>query len=204
MRNLILKMSISVDGYVGGPQAGIDWIFDTMDAEATAWTMDAIMKAGLHAMGSQTFYDMVSYWPTSTEPFAAPMNEIPKAVFSRKGLDPARPTSGAARDAVRQRKETAETPALATWTDVPVYTGDLAEEIARLKAQPGKDIVAHGGAGFAQSLVQTGLIDEYMLLVHPVALGEGLRLFPQRVNLRLVSVTAFPKGAVAHVYQPIR
>ncbi|HEX2510307.1 MAG TPA: dihydrofolate reductase family protein, partial [Microvirga sp.] len=69
---------------------------------------------------------------------------------------------------------------------------NLAEEIARLKRQPGKEILAHGGAGFARSLVQLGLVDEYRLLVHPVALGRGLSLFSglsEPVSSRLSSVT---------------
>ncbi len=93
----------------------------------------------------------------------------------------------------------------ATWTDATVASGDLAEEIARLKQQPGKDILAHGGARFAQSLVKLGVIDEYRLLVHPVALGSGLFLFStlaKTIHFTLLSMTAFSAGAVAHVYRP--
>jgi riboflavin biosynthesis pyrimidine reductase len=70
-----------------------------------------------------------------------------------------------------------QTPAVESWRAARVATGDLAEEIARLKREPGKDILAHGGARFAQSLVKNALIDEYQLLIHPVALGRGLPLF---------------------------
>src|SRR5882762_6043023 len=85
-RKLILKMSVSVDGFVGGPNGEIDWIFKSMDDKAAAWTLDKIWQAGVHIMGSRTFYDMAAYWPYSTEPFAAPMNEIPKMVFSKKAV----------------------------------------------------------------------------------------------------------------------
>ncbi len=74
----------------------------------------------------------------------------------------------------------------------------------KLKKQPGKDLIAHGGAGFAQSLVQTGLIDEFWLLTHPVALGHGLPLFSllrKPLYPKLATVTAFSSGAVAHVYR---
>jgi dihydrofolate reductase len=84
--------------------------------------------------------------------------------------------------------------------------GDLAQEITRLKQQPGKDVLAHGGAGFAQSLVGTGLIDEFQFLIHLVALGDGLPLFstlPKPLHLKLVSAKEFDAGAVAHIYQPI-
>jgi dihydrofolate reductase len=79
----------------------------------------------------------------------------------------------------------------------------LAEEVARLKHEPGKDILAHGGAAFAQSLVRLGLVDEYRLLVHPVALGRGLPLFSAiatPLDLELVDLKRFSGGAVAHVY----
>ncbi len=78
MRQLILKMSVSVDGFVGGPNGEIDWIFKSYDAGATAWEVDALWQAGVHIMGSRTFQDMAAYWPTSTEPYAAPMNENPE------------------------------------------------------------------------------------------------------------------------------
>jgi len=78
-------------------------------------------------------------------------------------------------------------------------------EIARLKQEPGKDILAHGGAGFAQSLVLLGLVDEFRLLTHPVALGCGRALFvglSYPLNLQLISSSAFPGGCIAHIYRP--
>lgn len=83
--------------------------------------------------------------------------------------------------------------------------GDLAEEIRRLKEQPGNYILAHGGARFAQSLVASGLVDEYRLGIHPVVLGQGQPLFSglrSSVDLRLISATPFASGAMAIVYQP--
>jgi len=85
MKNLILKMSVSADGFVGGPKGEIDWIFATFSPDAAQWTIDTLWNAGLHLIGSRTYHDMAAWWPTSTEPFAPPMNEIPKAVFSRRG-----------------------------------------------------------------------------------------------------------------------
>ncbi|MFY9737844.1 MAG: dihydrofolate reductase family protein [Candidatus Cybelea sp.] len=91
-----------------------------------------------------------------------------------------------------------------SWTEPTLANGELAEEIAALKEQPGKDLLAHGGAGFAQSLVATGLIDEYRLLVHPVVLGKGMPVFSglaKPLNLLLVNATEF-EGPVALVYHP--
>ncbi len=101
MRALILKMSVSIDGFVGSADGGVKWIFDTQDDEAAAWTVRTVWDASLHIMGSRTFHDMAAYWPTSTGVFAPPMNQIPKAVFSRRGtvVLKAPDTTAALRDA---------------------------------------------------------------------------------------------------------
>jgi dihydrofolate reductase len=210
MRELILKMSMSIDGFVGTADGGVKWIFDS-DREAIAWTVETVWNASLHIMGSKTFRDMAAYWPTSTEVFAPPMNQIPKAVFSRQG--PATPkatgTTAALRDARANARggHSAELqPGAESWTEAYVASGDLTEEITKLKAGDGKPIIAHGGASFARSLVAADLVDQYALLVHPVALGKGLPVFsdlamPRR--LRLISSKAFPKGAVAQIYRRV-
>jgi dihydrofolate reductase len=215
MRKLILKMSISADGFVGGANSEIDWIFPTMDEGAVAWTINSIWRAGAHIMGSRTFHDMASYWPYSDEVYAAPMNSIPKVVFSK---DPSittsavRSTTQAIHDASRASGTNEGAPKSnpateESWRNARVMSGDLASDIARLKSEPGNDIMAHGGASFARSLVRLGLVDEYQLLVHPVALGRGLPIFseiPGRVRLNLISASAFPGGNVAKVYRPAR
>jgi len=161
-------------------------------------------------MGSRTFRDMAAYWPTSTEPFAPPMNEIPKVVFSRGDLQRSNlHRSEATRALADARAQSADAPTRAvpaaeSWMNPRVATGDLADEIARLKQEPGKDVVAHGGAAFARSLLRLGLVDEFCLLTHPVALGRGLPLFvelPAPLDLELLETRAFPRGAVAHVYK---
>lgn len=213
MRKLILKMSVSIDGFVGGPKNEADWIFVSMDEGAVDWTMNSIWQAGVHIMGSRTFHDMASYWPSSNEVYAAPMNEIPKAVFSSNPqvtLPSSRVTTEAVRDATRASGAKAESARAGSaneqsWLNARVMSGDLAADIAQLKSEPGKDIIAHGGASFARSLVRLGLVDEYQLLVHPFALGQGLPIFselPKRMALRLVSASTFPSGAAAHVYRP--
>jgi dihydrofolate reductase len=214
MRKLILKMQISVDGFVGGPNGEVDWVFKSLDQAATDWIVAGIWQAGVHIMGRRTFFDMAAYWPYSTEPYAPPMNEIPKLVFSRHGLDAVRQAelTRAFEDAARQRALLGVDPMPANeavakaWAETPVLTGDLAIEIKRLKQEPGKDIVAHGGASFARSLVKEALIDEYHLIVHPIALGKGLPLFsdlPAPLDLKLVSSTPLDTGAVAQVYRPV-
>jgi dihydrofolate reductase len=212
MRKLILKMSMTIDGFVGGPNGELEWLFKSQSDDGAAWTVKMISQAGAHLMGRKTFHDMAAYWPASTEPFAPQMNEIPKIVFSRKGFKPSEKgeVTAAVKDALRARKggssgAAASLPENArTWKEAQVLTGDLAGEIAKLKKQSGKDLIAHGGAGFAQSLVATGLIDEYWLLTHPVALGRGLPIFSglsKPIDMRLLDSIAFGGGAVAHVYQ---
>lgn len=212
MRKLMMKMSISVDGFVGAADGKIDWIFNTTDKEATAWIVGLCRESGLHIMGSKTFQDMASYWPTATDAFAAPMNEIPKALFTKKGFEGFDPSlTTAAVKSARQYNaargilpSTEQSPAAASWAEARVFQGDPAEGIRQLKAEPGKPILAHGGAAFMRNLIATGLIDEYHLLIHPAALGDGMPIFnglSKPLELKLVDVKVFPGGAAAHTYR---
>src|SRR3954453_8107445 len=104
------------------------------------------------------------------------MNEIPKVVFSNSL-------------------------ASADWPGTTIATGDLADAVTRLKQERGDGyLLAHGGTRFAQSLVETGLIDQYRLVVHPVVLGEGERLFTTPLVIEPMEAVAFSRGAVAHVF----
>lgn len=210
-RKLVLKMSVSLDGFVAGPNGEADWIFRSSGGDdSTAWVLDTLRGAGVHIMGSRSYHDMAAFWPYSDLPIAAPMNDIPKVIFSRTGLKNTRadPSPALAEAKARNAQRHGVTPTAAvlqSWAEPTVAGGDLAEEIRRLKVQPGGYILAHGGARFAQSLVASGLIDEYRLGIHPVALGQGQPLFcalRSPVDLRLVSMTPFASGAVAAVYQP--
>ena len=214
-RKLVLKMSVSLDGFVGGPNGEVDWIFRTMgDPAATDWIVGTLREAGAHMMGSRTYYDMAAFWPFSDMPFAQPMNDIPKIIFSRQGIRDGTQvdrTTQALADAQANRTggRSGVTPTAAvlqSWAAPTVARGDLVEEVLRLKQQPGNFILAHGGAGVAQSLVASRLIDEYRLVIHPVVLGRGLPLFSglrSPADLRLIRVTTFGSGIVAAVYQPV-
>ncbi len=209
MRELVLGMSISLDGFVAGPngEPEADWIL--RGADSTAWIVERLRQAGAIAMGSRSYYDLAAFWPSAESPFAPPMNDKPKIVFSRNGLKAdfvTRALAEAQRDRGGDRHRVTPTEAvLRSWAEPTVACGDLAEEVARLKEQPGDFINALGGARFAQSLVAAGVIDEYRLIVHPVALGRGLPLFSgltQPLRLRLVSRVSFGSGAVGEVYRP--
>ncbi|MFL9483422.1 dihydrofolate reductase family protein [Chitinophagaceae bacterium LWZ2-11] len=194
MRKLMMRMSISMDGFVCDANGKNDWVFKTGDEESLAYSVELGSTPGLIIMGRKSFENMAPYWPTAVGPFAAPMNEIPKAVFTQnKSFDPA-----------HTMKTTEQSPAAASWAGARVFTGNLIEEIKQLKAEPGKPISAIGGAGFMQNLIATGLIDEYHLFVHPVALGAGLPIFSgvtQPLYLKLADVKTFPGGVTAKTFR---
>lgn len=185
-------MSVSIDGFVADVNGKNDWIFKTGDEQSKAWGVAQSRDAGLIIMGRKSFEGMAPYWPKSTDAFAPPMNEIPKAVFTQKGykgFDPGDDRSAAA----------------ASWAQARIFNGDLAEGIRELKAEQGKPIVAIGGAGFMRSLIATGLVDEFTLVTRPVLLGAGLPIFNGLANplyLKLIDVKIFPGGTIAHTYGP--
>jgi dihydrofolate reductase len=176
MASLVLKMSVSLDGYVAPADGSGDWIAAGGSDDALRWNVETVSNAGAHLMGATTYAGMAARWPGDSGPFAKPMNEIPKVVFS-------------------------DSLASADWGETTIAAGDLAEAITRLKQEPsGGYLLAHGGARFARSLVATGLIDEYRLLIHPAVLGAGERIFAAPLTIEPRSTTVFSGGAVAHVF----
>ena len=149
-------------------------------------------------------------WPDSglsKDNFSEVMNSIPKLIFAREGLDASDALiTPRAVKAARNNPEGKAIPnqdIIRSWTHPRVANGDLGEEIAKLKREDGKDIVAYGGASFAQSLIELDVVDDYRFLIHPVILGSGLPVFTRAkklMELELVEARRFPKGAVAHVY----
>lgn len=181
MRDVILYMSMSLDGFVGsdGEHPGMAI---PEGLELKQWKLDRISRAGAHLMGRVTYQEMSSYWPQSDDPYASPMNDIPKVVFSKTLSD-----------------------AEASWPETRVARGELTTEIAAIKAGPGPDVIVWGGGRLAGALAAEDLIDEYRLLVQPLALGRGQALFgqlPESRHLDLVETTPFPSGVVVHVYRP--
>jgi dihydrofolate reductase len=183
MRDVILYMSMSLDGFVDSDREHPGMAVPE-GAELKQWKLDRISKAGAHLMGRITYQQMSSAWPGSGAPYAAPMNDIPKVVFSRTLSD-----------------------AEASWPETRVARGELAAEIAAIKSESGPDVIVWGGGRLAGALAAADLIDEYRLLVQPLVLGRGQALFdqlPQSRHLDLVETTPFPNGVVVHVYRPQR
>ena len=182
MRKLVLQMGISLDGYVArrGKFGAGGWGTPPEDPALQARKLGWIRDAGLHLMGRTTYEEMAGFWPHSDDEYAAPMNDIPKVVFSK-------------------------TLTKADWPQSTIASGDLASEISALKREPGKDLIAWGGAAFAQSLARHHLIDEYRLVVQPVALGDGLPLFAgftEPYVLNLIEAQGYGDGSVLHIYRP--
>jgi dihydrofolate reductase len=181
VRTLILAFYVSLDGKSADGDNGIrDVMMSIQDDEQENYFVEHLWETGTFIMGRTSYEMMAPYWPTSDHPSAKAMNEIPKVVFSR-------------------------TPISTDQWPARIASGDTAQEIAELKAEPGKDIVACGGTTFMQSLIKLGVVDEYRLWVLPAATGKGAPLFPeldQPLNLRLVRSTAFPSGVLELVYAP--
>jgi len=180
MRRLILQTSVSIDGYVAALDGSHPWGEGGEDEAIKRWILDSVWGAGAHLMGRVTYEEMAAFWPTSTSDYARPMNELPKVVFSK-------------------------TLERADWPETRIARGELSDEIARLKREPGSDLIAYGGARLDQALTRLGLVDEYRLMIQPAALGGGLPLFkdlPAPLHLALVEATTYSNGVAIHVYRP--
>lgn len=182
MRKLVLGFYVSVDGKSADGDNGIrDVMMGIDDPEQEEYFVSRLWDAGAFLMGRNTYESMAAFWPGSDHPSAKAMNEIPKVVFSRTLTS----ADG--------------------WPETRIAAGDTAEEIAKLKAEPGKDLVAAGGTSFLHSLIKLGVVDEYRLWVLPAVTGKGAPLFPElpeAVRLTLVKSTAFPSGVLELVYRP--
>jgi dihydrofolate reductase len=176
MASLVLKMSISLDGFVAPPDGSSDWAAAGRSDDGARWTVETLSNAGAHLMGAATYAGWAGYWPGASGPIAEAMNEVPKVVFSNSLTS-------------------------VDWAGTSIVTGDLADAVTRLKQErSGGYLLAQGGVRFARSLVEAGVIDEYRLVVHPVVLGAGERLFTAPLTIEPTSTTVFSGGAVAHVF----
>lgn len=199
-------MSVSADGFVAGPNGEHDWMIPARSEASSQWLADQFGQVGLHAIGHES-WEMAAFWPTATGPFARPMNEIPKAVFSRSGaLSPARleKITAAIKEATKDKD--VDQSVIDSWLKPIVAGKDLVADINRLKAEGGKSINAIGGASFASSLIAAHLVDVFRLAVHPVALGRGLPIFAELENpirFKLEDLKQFETGAVIKIMRPI-
>jgi len=179
MRNVTYSMGMSLDGYIVGPDGRFDWTMP--DAEVFRFHIDEIQEVGVHLMGRR-LYETMLYWETAEEnqsldaaelEWAGLWNPLPKVVFS--------------------------TTLSAVQGNARLASGGLAEEIERLRAEPGEGDIAIGGATLAVEAAALDLIDEYRPWVYPVLVGGGIPYFPhreRRVDLELMETRPFSSGVV--------
>jgi dihydrofolate reductase len=182
-RKVVLKMVVSLDGFATSPDGTHEWMFEFFGEDSGEWNRRALAEAGVHAMGRRSYEIMGPHWAASDGPIATAMNEKPKAVFSR-------------------------TLKTADWGPAEIFGGDLAAEIADLKARDDEGtILVHGGPTFAASLTRLGLVDEYQLTTVPIAIGAGRSPFGElgeHLKLAVVEEQRFRSGALAQILVPKR
>ncbi|TDB92549.1 dihydrofolate reductase family protein [Actinomadura sp. 7K534] len=187
MRSVTYSMAVSLDGYVIGPDGGFQWA--EPDEEVFRFATDEVRDVGVHLMGRR-LYETMLYWETAEQDpktsdlereFIAVWNPLPKVVFSNS------------LSAVRGNARLA--------------SGGLAEEIERLRAEPGEGNIAIGGATLAAEAAALDLIDEYRARVCPVLVGGGTPFFPRHerhVDLELVETRTFASKVVFLHYRVAR
>jgi dihydrofolate reductase len=177
-RQLIYSMGVSLDGFIAGPGGEIDW--SAPDEELHRFHNRQTLELGVHLCGRR-LYEVMLPWESADE----------KPSTSDHGLEFARIWESLPKIVFSHTLETVE-------GNARLASGGVAEEVARLKQEPGKD-VAVGGAGLASSLIRLGLIDEFRLFVSPVVLGGGTPYFPtveRRISLELVETRTFGSRVV--------
>jgi dihydrofolate reductase len=184
MRKVVFMMSMSLDGFMEGPNRELDW--HLVDVEVHNHFNELLSGMGAFLDGRVTYELMADYWPTADED---PANAGPVAEFARIWRD--MPKIVYSRTLER-----------ADW-NTTIVRDVVAEEVMALKAEPGGDLVL-GGADLLTSFRRLDLVDEYRIYVHPVVIGHGkptFEPFDEHLNLRLVETHAFGNGVVLLRYE---
>ena len=199
MRQLIVSEFVTLDGVMeapggepGHPHSG--WVFEYQGPEQIAYKHAEVLAAGILLIGRVTYESFAEAWPTRTGEFADMMNAMPKAVVSSTLTDP-------------------------TWNNTTVLRGDVVEAVTRLKNQPAADdgggnggdtgdggpILVAGSAKLVHTLLDNGLVDELRLMVFPVTIGAGLRVFPETTDKtwwKMSDTQTFPSLVRVDTYRP--
>ena len=188
MRRVVVSEFVTLDGVIEGP--GHDehrdgknaWALRYGSEDQQRYKIAEVFEAGALLLGRMTYQIFAAFWPSAPKDggFADRMNAIPKYVVSTS-LEKA------------------------TWQNTTLIKGDVAGEIAKLKQEPGGDIFIYGSADLVNSLLGHDLIDEFRIMVFPVVLGSGKRLFRDgrdTTDMKLVDTRTFSSGVVVHTYQP--
>lgn len=180
MRKVIVEAEVSLDGVMGGDYEDF-WklISQFHSADVTAYLDDLLFMPDALLLGRETYEGFAQLWPTMEGKMADKINSMPKYVASRTLKEPL------------------------AW-NATLINGDVAEEIRKLKQEPGKSLLQYGVGELTHTMLKQGLVDELRILVYPFTFGEGLRIFEHMgVNtLKLLDTKTFSSGAVVHRYQP--
>ena len=178
MRKVIVTEFITLDGVVEAPEK---WSFPFWNDEIAKFKHDELFASDALLLGRVTYQGFAAAWPSRTDEtgFADRMNSLPKFVVST-------------------------TLEQVEWNNSRLIKENVAEEVSKLKQQPGQNLLIYGSGALVHTLMQHNLIDEYWLLVYPVVLGSGKRLFKDGSNttLKLVETKTFSSGVVLLCYQP--
>jgi len=192
MSNVVVFTNLTLDGVMQAPGRPDEdrrgdfehggWATPYADPVIGSVAAEGIAKGGALLLGRRTYEDFASFWPNQTDnPFTAVLTNTQKYIASTTLEEPL------------------------PWINSTLLKGDVAKEVARLKEQPGKDLVVLGSGELVQSLMRRHLVDEYVLLIHPLVLGSGRRLFTEGgafAALRLVDTKTTTTGVVIATYQP--
>jgi dihydrofolate reductase len=195
MRKLIVNEFLSLDGVMQAPGSPDEdreggfahggWQIPYFDEVFGKVAAEGIAEAGAYLFGRKTYQTMAAFWPSQPDDdmFAATLNGLPKYVASTTLSEPLE------------------------WDNSTLLQSDVAKAVAELKEQNGKDIVVLGSGELVQTLIKNDLVDEFGLMIHPVVLGSGKRLFPDgnpKRPLRLIRSTTSTTGVVIASYAPVR
>jgi dihydrofolate reductase len=190
MRKLIISVNVTLDGFMAGPNCELDWHFNRWTAEMAEIQSKQLSRADTILLGRTTYTAMAAYWsavrsnlcfPRGDLAFADLMNSRQKVVFSRTVKE-------------------------LTWENSVQISGNLGSEVYKLKKLDGNDIIIYGSSKLIGGLIKLGIIDEYILWIHPVMLGTGKPLFGKTKDLtdmRLSNVQQFDTGVVLLHYSRI-
>ena len=185
MRKLKLQVQMSIDGYMAGPENEMEWLEWEWDDELKKYITEITDPVDCILLGRKLAEGFIDYWssnaedPDSMEEGASKMNDTPKIVFTKTIFK-------------------------SEWQRTKLESGDIVEEVTRLKNQDGKDMIVYGGSTFVRTLIEAGLIDELHLFVNPTALGKGIPIFGELKKMRLLTSKQFDCGIIVSCYEPKR
>jgi dihydrofolate reductase len=195
MRMLIVNEGLSIDGVMQGPGAPDEdrsggfahggWQLPYFDETFLAIVSESMAETGAFVFGRRTYEIMAAHWPyqPDDDPFAPTLNELPKYVASTTLSEPLE------------------------WRNSSLLQGDVAKAVAELKEQPGGNLVVLGSGELVQTLMENDLVDRYELMIVPIVLGSGKRLFRDgsaKRELRLVDSKTTATGMIVATYEPVR